>query len=159
VARNLFRTFPTALNGTAVEGTKHNIGGLSSLCVEFGFRAFAAKISEFSLRHESCAEDPLGAFPILRGALSGSAFTFIADVREIETGLVKAAALSRLVREQLSVDACARKFAVNGSAVGAAFAPLWRILSDGRISADKFVALVGSCWAIRRWSSCPSERH
>jgi hypothetical protein len=32
--------------------------------------------------------------------------------------------------------------AVTGGAVGAAFAPLWRILSDGRISADESVALL-----------------
>jgi hypothetical protein len=48
-----------------------------------------------------------------------------------------------LVREQLSVDACARKSVVNGGAVGAAFVSLWRILSDGRISADESVALLG----------------
>jgi hypothetical protein len=101
------------------------------------------KLSQFSLRHKSPAEDPLGAFAILRGALSGDAFTFIADGREIESGLAEAAALSLLVREQLSVDACARKLAVNGGAVGAAFASLWRILSGGRISADESVALVG----------------
>jgi hypothetical protein len=143
VPADLFRTFLSALKGTAVEVTKDNIGGLSALCAEFGFRAFAAKISEFSRSHELSAEDPLGAFAILRGALSGDAFTFIADGREIESGLAGAAALSPLVREQLSVDACARKFAVNGAALQSAFASLWRILSDGRLSADKSVALLG----------------
>jgi hypothetical protein len=34
---DLFRTFLSALNGAAVEVTKHNIGGLSALCGEFGF--------------------------------------------------------------------------------------------------------------------------
>jgi hypothetical protein len=127
-----------------LELTNENVSGLALLCAEFGFRAFAAKISEFSLRQQSSAENPLGAFAILRGALSGDAFIFIADGREIESGLAEAAALSPLVREQLSVDACARKLAVNGGAVGAAFASLWRILSDSRLSADKSAALLGA---------------
>jgi hypothetical protein len=137
-----FRDFVAALNQETFELTNENVGGLALLCAEFGFRAFTAKISEFSRGQESSAEDPLGAFAILRGVLSGDAFTFIADGREIESGLAEAAALSRLAREQLSVDACARKFAVTGGAVGAAFARLWRILSDGRISADESLALV-----------------
>jgi hypothetical protein len=125
------------------ELSSENVGGLSLLCAEFGFRAFAAKISEFSPSPKSSAEDPLGAFAILRGALSGDAFPVIADGREIESGLADAAALSPLVREQLSVEACARKLAVNGGAVGAAFASLWRILSHRRRSGDKSVALLG----------------
>jgi hypothetical protein len=116
---------------------------LSLLCAEFGFRAFAAKISEFSRRQESSAEDPLGAFAILRGALSGDAFTFIVDGPEVESSLAEAAALSPLIREQLSVNPGPRKFAANGGAVGAALASLWRILSDGRISGDESMALLG----------------
>jgi hypothetical protein len=138
-----FRDFLAALNEETFELTSENIGGLSLLCAEFGFRAFPAKISEFSGSRESSVEDPFRAFAVLRGALSGDALTFIADDREIKSGLTEAAALSRLVREQLSVDACARKLAVNGGAVGVAFASLWRILSDSRISADKSVGLVG----------------
>jgi hypothetical protein len=139
----LFRDFLAALNQETIKLTNTNVGGLPLLCTELGFRAFAAKISEFCPGHESSAEDPIGAFAVLRGALSGDAFALIADGREIESGLAEAAALSRLVREQLSVDACARKLAVTGGAVGAAFASLWRILSDGRISADKSLALLG----------------
>jgi hypothetical protein len=139
----IFRDFLAALNQEAFELTSENVGGLSLLCAEFGFRAFAAKISEFSGSHESSAPDPLGPFAVLRGALAGDAFTFIADGWEIESGLAEAAALSPFVREQLLVDACARKFAVNGGAVGAAFASLWRILSDARISADRSLSLLG----------------
>jgi hypothetical protein len=48
-----------------------------------------------------------------------------------------------LFREQVSVDACAQKLAVHGGTAGAAFASVWRILSDVRISVAKSVALVG----------------
>jgi hypothetical protein len=41
------------------------------------------------------------------------------------------------------VGACARQFAITRNDIGADFASLWRILSAGRISADKCVALVG----------------
>jgi hypothetical protein len=42
-----FRAFVAALNKETFELTNDNVGGLSLLCAEFGFRAFSARLSEF----------------------------------------------------------------------------------------------------------------
>jgi hypothetical protein len=41
------RDFVAALNQETLELTNENVGGLALLCAEFGFRGFAAKLSEF----------------------------------------------------------------------------------------------------------------
>jgi hypothetical protein len=42
-----FRDFVAALNQETLELTNEKVGGLALLCAEFGFRAFAAKLSAF----------------------------------------------------------------------------------------------------------------
>jgi hypothetical protein len=42
-----FQDFVAALNQETLELTNDNVGGVALLCAEFGFRAFAAKLSAF----------------------------------------------------------------------------------------------------------------
>jgi hypothetical protein len=50
--------------------------------------------------------------------LFGSSFTFVVNGAVIESDVAEAAALSPFVREQLSVDGCAREFVLWDSSVG-----------------------------------------
>jgi hypothetical protein len=75
-------------------------------------------------------------------ALVGSSLMFLVDgtVIESDAGEAAAAALSRFVREQLSVDWCAREFVIWDGRVGSsAMVSLESLLSRSRISiGEKF---------------------
>jgi hypothetical protein len=104
------------------------------MAAEFGFRVFTAKTSEFCRGQESSAQNLLGALSLVRGAISDDALTPMTEAGDIQSGLAKAAAavLSLLVREQLSVDACARTFALTECGFGTACSSL-----SGIVSPDK----------------------
>jgi hypothetical protein len=167
VSLGIFRDFVAALAEMAVEITHENVRGLSLLCSEFGFSALSRKLADFrasgrlgddesgttmagpegrelqgdrdftGVRRGTSPGDPLAVFHFPHRGLSGRPFTFLVDGREIESDVAEAVALSPLVREQLSVDACAGKFAVNGGDTGDAFPSLRHFHSAGAISADE----------------------
>jgi hypothetical protein len=104
-----FRDFVSALTGNEIEITSHNLPALSQLSQEFGFDDLSRQILEFQ---------PL-VVTRLQNALFDDSFVFIANGVAVESSLAEAVALSPAVREQLSVDGCAREFVLNGVETGA----------------------------------------
>jgi hypothetical protein len=85
-----------------------------------------------------------GRFP---GQISAStfrwSFAFVVNGAVIESDVAEAAALSPLVREQLSADACAREFVICDSEIGSpAIASLSRLLSGAAISVRRSEVLM-----------------
>jgi hypothetical protein len=83
-----FQEFVSALDGTRVKVTNNNFRGLSQLSEEFHFRDFPTQ-------------------------LFADQFVFTPENAMLECSVGQAIALSPAVRERLSVDACARTFALN----------------------------------------------
>jgi hypothetical protein len=118
VSASDLRAFVSALEGTAVKVTHDNFRGLSQLCEEFRFRDLAAQFSHFRTPKgfKKDAEAQI-AIPMTEINYSGTLFTdrfkSTSENAIFECSVGEAVALSPAVREQLSVDACARTFALN----------------------------------------------
>jgi hypothetical protein len=118
VSVNDFRKFVSALKGTTVKVTKNNFKGLSQLCEEFHFRGLAAQLSQFQAS-EDFKKDAEAQIAIPMTAINHSrtlftdGFMFTSDNAIFECSVGQAIALSPAVSEQLSIDACARTFALN----------------------------------------------
>jgi hypothetical protein len=114
------KTFLLALDGTSIKINNSNIRGLSQLCDEFGFISLAAELLEFRNCEDFKEELTTKDTPILTslsmtemrhsGSLFEEHFIFRSKDVTIESSVGQAVALSPAVREQLSVDACARTF-------------------------------------------------
>jgi hypothetical protein len=121
VSVETFHEFVRALKGEAIKITKDNFRGLTQLCCEFGFGALALQLSRFResdrLTEAATTENTEARISISMteinhcGALFGGGFTLRAKDSTFECSVGQAVALSPAVREQLSVDACARTFA------------------------------------------------
>jgi hypothetical protein len=121
VTLSTFREFVSELKGETVNITCTNLRGLDLLCEEFGFTEFASKLSQFSERLKYSQRRPFGnSFSGMRNAQLNESFEFIVNGRVIESDFSESAAFFRSVREQLSVDGCARKFFVNANGIEAA---------------------------------------
>jgi hypothetical protein len=113
-----FREFVSALEGTTVKVTNNNIKGLLQLSDEFRFRDLITRLSQFR-SSEVFKKDPEPQITIPMtevnhsGALFADQFKFTSGNAIFECSVGQAVALSPAVREQLSVDACARTFALN----------------------------------------------
>jgi hypothetical protein len=120
VSLSIFREFLSALEGKAVKITDTNFRELEWLCEEFGFDEFAAKLSKFFRSSEDSQGRQLRN-PLVRiqSALLSESFLFVVNGFVIKSDLAEAAALFPAVREQLSVDGCARNFFVNESGIEA----------------------------------------
>jgi hypothetical protein len=114
--------FVSALDGKPVRISNSNFRGLSHLCDRFGFRALATQISEFRASEDfKKATEAQITIPIPipmteinhSGTLFADLFLFTSENAIFECTIGQAIALSPMVREQLSVDACARAFALN----------------------------------------------
>jgi hypothetical protein len=115
-----FRAFVSALEGTPITITNKNLTGLSRLCDEFHFRDLAAQLLHFrdsdNFNEKETIEDVEAGIPIPIteithcGALFEDAFTFTATGITFECTVGQAVAVSPMVREQLSTDACASTF-------------------------------------------------
>jgi hypothetical protein len=111
VSLSTFREFLSALEGNAIKITETNIRDLQQLCEEFGFSELSAKLSEFCQRlHNSQRRQIANPLYRMRNAFLSESFEFVVNGSVIESKVSEAAALSPAVREQLSVDGCARKF-------------------------------------------------
>jgi hypothetical protein len=122
VSLSAFQALVSALEGASVPITNENMGGLPRLCEEFHFGELAQRLSQFrgsgDLNEDGTSEVEndrvLIEFSEMKhlDALSDGAFTFTADGAMFESDVAQAIALSSAVSEQLSVDACARTFAL-----------------------------------------------
>jgi hypothetical protein len=101
-----------------VKVTNNNIQGLSQLCEEFCFGDLAAQLSQFPASQnfkkdgEAQITDPMTEVNA-SGPLFADRFMFTSEKAIFECTIGQAIALSSAVREQLSVDACARTFALS----------------------------------------------
>jgi hypothetical protein len=139
VSLSIFREFVTSLKGKTVNVTTTNLIGLEQLCEEFGFSEFSSKLSNFSKFFgfsEASQRRQIGSqLSELGKIFLREAFEFIVNGSEFEREVCESAALFGAVREQLSVDSCARKFFVNLSEIDpAAIDSLELLLSGERIS-------------------------
>jgi hypothetical protein len=117
-----FREFVSALKDSAVIIKKDNFRGLSQLCEEFGFGDLSSQLSQFrdsdDLRDEMSIERTTARIFIAMTEINQSgeffddAFGFTAKGCTFQCSVGQAVGLSRAVAEQLSVDACARTFAL-----------------------------------------------
>jgi hypothetical protein len=144
VSLSIFREFVSALEGNVITITVTNLTGLERLCQEFGFDEFAAKLSKFSPLLKDSQKRQIGT-PLsgMRSSLLGESFEFFVNGTVIEIDIAEAAALFPAVREQLSVDGCARKFFVNCSEIEAAdILSLQLLLSGEAISVRRSQGLL-----------------
>jgi hypothetical protein len=111
------------LEGNTVEITEANFAGLFQLSEEFNFAELQVKLSEFQSQlnaRESQRLFPTLRLPSLRGAFFDDSFSFVVNGVVIVSDILETAALSPAVREQLSVDACAREFVLTDPQIEAA---------------------------------------
>jgi hypothetical protein len=117
-----FQEFVSALEGATVTISNDNFRGLSQLSAEFRFRALTEQLSQFR-QSDNFREDATMAnieahisMPIAEMnscfSLFDDTFKFKAESATYECSVGQAVALSPAVQEQLSVDACARTFAM-----------------------------------------------
>jgi hypothetical protein len=113
-----FREFVSALEGTTVKVRNNNFRGLLQLSEEFCFRDLAAQLSQFRASEDFKKDaEAQTAIPMTEinhiGTLFTDRFMFTSENAIFECSVGHAIALSGAVHEQLSVDACARTFAMN----------------------------------------------
>jgi hypothetical protein len=113
--------------------------GLEQLCSEFGFSEFSSRLSKFSKCFgfsESSQGQQIGRqLSEVQKVFLKESFQFIVNGSELSREVCESAALFPAVREQLSVDSCARKFYVNLSGINpAAIDSLEFLLSGEMIS-------------------------
>jgi hypothetical protein len=113
----IFRDFVSALEGNPIEITAFNVAGLLRLSQEFGFGELRSNLLKFGRWQVNLTS--------LNGTLFDDSFDFVVNGTTIKSNIREAAALSPAIREQLSVDACARQF----------------VLSDDRIAVSNFNSL------------------
>jgi hypothetical protein len=110
VSLSIFREFLSALEGKAVNITATNSTELQQLCKEFGFNEFARKLSKFSEPSEDSQRQQIeSSLARMRSALLNESFQFLVNETVIESDISESPIFPG-VREQLSVDGCARKF-------------------------------------------------
>jgi hypothetical protein len=109
-----FREFVSALDDMTVKVTNNNVNGLLQLSEEFRFRDLAAQLSQFRSSKDFKKEAEAQMTEInYSGALFADQFMFTSENVIFERNAGQAIALSPAVCEQLTVDACARAFALN----------------------------------------------
>jgi hypothetical protein len=135
VSLSIIREFVAALEGKTVNITPTNLLGLEQLCSEFGFSEFSSKLSKLSQSFqfsEASQGRQIGSQLSQVGrAFLRESFEFIVNGSEFEREVCESAALFGIVREQLSVDSCARKFHVNLSGIDPAVIDSLEVLLSG----------------------------
>jgi hypothetical protein len=144
-----FREFVSALEDTTVKVTNNNFRGLTQLCEEFHFQDLAGQVSQFrdsSDFKEDAIQDTTVPVPVPMteinhcGALLEGGFKFMGENTTFECSVGHAIALSPAVREQLSVDACARTFSLRDAT---AVDSIRRLLSGDEVSIIRSPAGLG----------------
>jgi hypothetical protein len=155
VSLSIFREFISALEGNSVKITSINFAGLTRLCEEFGFTELSSKLSRFVQQFEASNyseyseyeeeteeteeteefEEPQtkSRFPEVRNRFLKESFQFIVNGSTIESEISIAASLFPRIREQLSVDGCARKFFVNDNRIKSTDIRSLELLLSGEI--------------------------
>jgi hypothetical protein len=95
--------------------------GLEELCSEFGFSEFSSqfpKLSQFFGFSETSQRRQIASQLLeMRKAFLRESFEFIVNGSELSRDVCKSAALCAILRKQLSVDSCPRKFFLNSSGI------------------------------------------
>jgi hypothetical protein len=146
VSLSIFREFISALEGNSVNITATNFRGLKELCEEFGFFEFSAKLSKFFWGSENSQIQQIGnLFSVMRNAQLRESIEFVDKGKVIESDFAEAAALFPAVREQLSVDGCARKIYLKDIGIESTdIRSLEFLLSGERISIGRSQGLLSS---------------
>jgi hypothetical protein len=125
------------LEGNSVKITAINVAGLNRLCEEFGFTEYSSKLCRFFECSESSDEQQRGnLFPRMRSVFLKESFAFFVNGTVIESEVSEAAALFPRIREQLSVDGCARKFFVHDSRIESTDIRSLEFLLSGEIASN-----------------------
>jgi hypothetical protein len=112
VSLSIFRQFISALKGNAITITNTNFTELHQLCKEFGFSEIASNLSKFSKqRTDSLITHMRKSLAGVRSALLSDSIEFVVNGSVIELEIAESL-IFPAIREQLSVDGCARKFFV-----------------------------------------------
>jgi hypothetical protein len=131
VSLSIFREFLSALKGNAINITDTNFRELDRLCKEFGFDEFSRKLSTFCERSaDSREQQMINSLSRMRNALLNESFQFVVKGIEIASDFAESL-IFPAVREQLSVDGCARKFFVKESEIEAADIRSLQLLVSG----------------------------
>jgi hypothetical protein len=121
VSLSIFREFLSALTGNSIAITSANFPSLRQLSREFGFSDLSSQLSNFNFPSKTFARLPIGArLSELRNSFPSEPFLFIVNSTEIEREISESVALFPAVREQLSVDSCARHFFITNSEIESA---------------------------------------
>jgi hypothetical protein len=135
VSLSIFREFVSALEGKSVNVTAINFRELNRLSEEFGFTEFSAKLWNF---FEASKEGQIGSrLTEVRNAFLRESFEFIVNGSVIESEVAEAAALFPRIREQLSIDGCARKFFVNDNGIESANIRSLELLLSGEMKSKE----------------------
>jgi hypothetical protein len=115
VSLSILREFISVLEGNTVNITSTNLKGLQRLCEEFGFDDFAAKLSNFCEQSkDSQGRQLINSLAGVKSLHLSESFEFVMKEAVIEIDFAESL-IFPAVREQLSVDGCARKFFVKVS--------------------------------------------
>jgi hypothetical protein len=133
VSLSVFREFISALEGNTIEINVTNFTGLFQLCEEFGFEEFEAKLSELKRQLGGLQEWQITSLlPRVNHPFLDDSFVFVVNGMLSESiSISEAVALSLAVREQLSVDVCARKFVLSDSRIETADIHSLQLLLSG----------------------------
>jgi hypothetical protein len=143
VSLAVFQEFISALQSTTVKITNTNFTELQQLCQEFGFDELSAKLSQlFEPSEDSLGRQIGNPLTRMRNSLLSESFLFTANGTEIAIEVADSL-IFPAVREQLSVDGCARKFVLNESGIEAAdIRSLQLLLSGEAISIRRSMTLL-----------------
>jgi hypothetical protein len=131
VSLSIFREFLSAMEGNAINITSTNLTELQRLSKEFGFSELAAKLSKFSEQKEDSQIGHIKSWLSgVQSAQLNDSIEFVVNDTVIESDIAESL-IFPAVREQLSVDGCARKFFVNSNGIEAADVRSLQLLLSG----------------------------
>jgi hypothetical protein len=146
ITLSIFQEFVSALEGNSIKITDTNLIGLQQLCEEFGFDELLSQLSPFfQPSDDSLGRQLRSPLTQMRSALLSESFLFVTKGTVIESDISEAIALFPSIREQPSVDGCARKFFVKHSGIESAdIRSLQLLLSGEAISIGRSQGLLNN---------------
>jgi hypothetical protein len=128
---SIFQQFVSAFENNRVDITDTNFTGLQLLCEEFGFDELSAKLSKFFQPLKGPQRCQIeSSLTRMRSSLLSESFQFVVNQSVIEISLAESL-IFPAVREQLSVDGCARSFFLENSGIEAADIHSLQLLLSG----------------------------
>jgi hypothetical protein len=131
ISLSIFREFLSALKGNSITITDTNLTELHQLCEEFGFSELSVKLSKFSdERKNSLIGQIKNSLSGVQNSQLSDSICFIVNRSKIEIEIAESL-IFPLIREQLSVDGCARNFFLNYNGIEAADIHSLQLLLSG----------------------------